>query len=69
MGIDASDIFSYLCIENKVRNPFLRPNINNHINLSVMKEVKEEIFVDYVEAVAKGEREEDDVVGGEIWYN
>lgn len=34
-----------------------------------MKEVKEEIFVDYVEAVAKGEREEDDVVGGEIWYN
>lgn len=34
-----------------------------------MKEVKEEIFVDYVEAVTKGEREEDNVVGGEIWYN
>lgn len=43
--------------------------INNHINLSVMKEIKEEIFVDYVEAVANGEKEYDKVVGGEIWYN
>ena len=48
--------------------PFVLNKWTNNINLSIMKEVKEQFFVDYSKSVKK-DNENHFIMGGEIWYN